>query len=177
MTGTLTLTAGTLTLVSPAALGWGTTVNGTDQQLPDPTAADQSYLANDATGSGAGWHVTVGATQFTTGTATLANTGTFSTNGSITSSTDITAPSAACVAATTCTVPTNTTAYPVAITTAATAPTPVTVYDTSATSGLGQVNIGATAGSAPVGWWLSVPSNVLAGAYTSTVTVTLLSAP
>ena len=74
-TGTLVLTAGALTLTSPTALGWAGTLNGLDQQLVDPTSAHQSYLVNDATGSGAGWHVTVSATTFTTGPISLANAG------------------------------------------------------------------------------------------------------
>jgi hypothetical protein len=62
LTGTLGVNAGALNLTSPAALAWATTVNGNDLQVADPTLAHQSYLINDATGSGAGWHVTISAT-------------------------------------------------------------------------------------------------------------------
>jgi hypothetical protein len=174
-TGTASLTAGTLSMTSPGALAWTGTLTGLDLNLVDTTTAHQSYLVDDATGSGAGWHVTVSATQFTTGTVTLSNTGTFSTNGGTSSITATTPPSATCFTGSTCTLPTNTTTYPVAITTAASSPTPVTVYDTSATTGRGSITIGGTPN--PVGWWLNIPSNTAFGTYTSTVTLELISGP
>jgi len=176
--GTLTFTGGTLSLLSPIALTWAGTGNGLNQQLVDATTAHQSYTVNDATGSGAGWNVTVSATTFTsiTPAATLVNTGTFSTNGSITSAILTTAPTATCTTGATCTLPTNTTTYPVAITTAATTPTPFKVYDTSAASGLGSIAIGLP-GAAPVGWWVAVPANAVPATYTSTITLEVLSAP
>jgi hypothetical protein len=175
LTGTLGVTTGALTLTSPTALAWATTENGTDQQLVDPTTAHHSYLVNDATGSGAGWHVTVSATTFTTGTVTLANTGTFVTTGSITSEVATTAPTAACSSGATCTLPADSTTYPVAITTAASAPTAVNIYDTPAATGLGSITIGI--GALPVGWWVNVPASAKAGTYTSTISLTVISAP
>jgi hypothetical protein len=175
LTGTLTVTAGSLTLTSPSSLTWAATLTGLDQSLVDTTSGDQQYTVDDATGSGAGWHVTVSATTFTNGSHTLANTGTFSTTGSATSSSATTAPTATCSA--TCTLPTDTTTYPVDITTAASSPTPVTIYDTSAGTGLGQIVIGGSAQTHPVGWWLLVPANAIAGSYTSTITMAIVSAP
>jgi hypothetical protein len=177
-TGTLTFTAGALTLLSPIALAWAGTGNGLNQQLVDVTTAHQSYTVDDATGSGAGWNVTVSATTFTSTTpaATLPLAGTFSTNGSITSALSATAPTATCTTGATCTLPTDTTVYPVAITTAATTPTPFKVYDTSAATGLGSIAIGLP-GAAPVGWWVAVPANAVPATYTSTVTLEVLSAP
>ncbi len=175
LTGTLTVTAGSLTLTSPASLTWAVTLTGLDQSVVDTTSGDQQYTVNDATGSGAGWHVTVSATTFTTGSHTLANTGTFSTTGSVTSNSATNPPTATCSA--TCTLPTNSTTYPVDITTAASSPTPVTIYDTAAATGLGQIVIGGSAQPHPAGWWLSVPSNAIAGSYTSTITMAIVSAP
>jgi hypothetical protein len=175
LTGTATVTAGALNLTSPVALTWASTETGVDQQVVDTTTAHQSYLVNDATGSGAGWHVTVSATTFTTGTITLANAGTFSTTGSVTSISATTAPTAACSALTTCVLPTDTTTYPVALTTAPTTPTAFTVYDTSAATGLGSITIGI--GALPVGWWLTLPASTKAGVYTSTVTLQVISGP
>jgi hypothetical protein len=175
LTGTLGVTTGTLTMTSPSALAWSATETGLDQQLVDPTTAHHSYLVNDATGSGAGWHVTVSATTFTTGTYTLANTGTFVSTGSTASETATTAPTAACSTGSTCTLPTDTTTYPVAITTAPTSPAAVTIYDTSAASGLGSITIGI--GALPVGWWVNVPASTKAGTYTSTISLTIISAP
>jgi hypothetical protein len=176
-TGTLTFSAGTLTLLSPTALTWAGTGTGLNQQLVDATTAHQSYVIDDATGSGAGWNVTVSATTFTNGTVSLANTGTFSTNGSITSAVATTGPTAACTSGATCTLPTDTSVtYPVALTTAASTPTAFKVYDALVATGLGSVTIGLP-GAAPVGWWVAVPGNAVPATYTSTVTLEVLSAP
>jgi hypothetical protein len=175
-TGTVSVTAGTLSLTSPSALGWTASVTGLDQNLVDATTAHQTFTVTDATGSGAGWHITVSATQFTTGTKTLANTGSFSLTGSVTSLTATTAPTAACGGGSSCVLPTNGTTYPVAVTTATTAPPPVTIYATAAATGLGTIGIGAP-GANPVGWWVVLPGSVAAGAYTSTVTMTIISGP
>ena len=172
--GTLTFAGGTLTLTSPTALAWSTTMNGQDRQLVDSTAGHMSFAVNDATGSGAGWNVTVSATTFTMGTKTLANSGTLQLTGSVSSESATTAPDAACIGGSTCTLPTNTTTYPVLITTAASSPAPVKIYDTSAASGLGQMTIGNTN---LVGWWLNVPANTVSGTYTSTITWQLTSGP
>jgi putative surface cell wall-binding protein len=175
LTGTLGVNAGSLTLTSPTSLTWGETLNGLNQNVVDATAADQQYTVNDATGSGAGWNVSMSATTFTTGSHTLANAGTLSTNGSLTSISGTTAPTATCSAA--CTAPTDTTTYPVAITTAATSPTPSIIYDTAVATGLGLFVIGGSAALNPVGWWLQIPASVYAGSYTSTVTLEVTSGP
>jgi len=176
-TGTLTTTGGDLALTSPASLSWSATVTGTDQNLVDVTAADQQYTVDDATGSGAGWHITVSATTFTNGTHKLPDTGTFVTNGSVASVSATTAPTAACAASTTCTLPTDLTTYPVAITTAPASPTAMTIYDADTATGMGQIVIGGSASANPVGWWLNAPADVYVGAYTSTVTIAIVSTP
>jgi hypothetical protein len=175
LNGTVTLTGGALTLTSPAQLNWTGTLTGTSQTLVDTTAGDQQYTVIDATGSGAGWHVTTAATTFTNGTHTFANAGTFVTNGSLTAIGSTTGPSATCTL--TCTLPTDTTTYPVAITTAASAPTPVLIYDTAAATGLGSIVIGGSAAANPVGWWVNVPGSASSGAYVSTITMAIVSGP
>jgi len=176
-TGTLTFTGGALNLLSPTALGWTAVDTGIDQQLVDTTTAQQSYIVDDATGSGAGWNVTVSATTFTNGTVSLPNTGTFSTNGSITSIVATAGPTAACTSGATCTLPTDTSVtYPVALTTAATTPTAFKIYDALVNTGLGSITIGLP-GAAPVGWWVAVPANAKPATYLSTVTLEVLSAP
>jgi hypothetical protein len=178
MTGTVSLTAGALTLTSPTALSWATTLDGLAQNLVDATPADQQYTVGDATGSATGWHVTTSATTFTNGTHALPNTGTFVTNGSVTSITSTYAPTASCTGSTgTCTLPSNSTTYPVAITTAASSPTPVTIYDTAVSSGVGQITIGGSTQPDPVGWWVSIPASAVAGSYTSTITMEIISGP
>ncbi len=172
-TGTLTLSAGTLTATMPSSLSWSGTLSGTNSNLVDTTAADQSFQVDDNTGSGAGWHVTASATQFTstsgTSTYTLPSSA-FSVNGSLSSATATTAPSETCVS--TCTLPTDSTTYPVGISTAA-----VDIYDTQAGTGLGDVTIGGSSSSAPVGWWLAIPATTRAGTYTSTIVFSIVSGP
>ena len=163
---------GSLNLTSPSSLTWAATLNGSDQSVTDTAAADQQLTVDDETGTAAGWHITVAATTFTTGTYTLANAGTFVLTGSVTSVTAITAPSATCVVS--CTPPASTSTYPAAITTASPA---ATVYDASAASGLGPVTLGGSTAANPVGWWINVPASARAGTYTSTVTVAIVSGP
>lgn len=175
LTGTVTLTGGALTLTTPNSLSWTGTLTGASQSLVDTNTSDQAYTVNDATGSGAGWHVQIAATTFTSGSNTFPNTGTFVTNGSTSSVSSGNAPTPTC--STTCTLPTNTTTYPVGITTAPASPTPFTIYDTSAGTGLGSIVIGYP-GANPVGWWVNVPGSASAAApYTSTITMTIISGP
>lgn len=175
LTGTLTLSGGSLTLTSPSALLWTGAVTGLDQQITDTTASHQQYTVNDATGTGVGWHVTLSATTFTNGSHTLPNATTLVTTGSTTTISATTAPTATCT--NTCTLPTDSTTYPVAVTTAASSPTPVIIYDTAASTGLGQVVIGGNLATNPVGWWVNVPANAYQGSYTSTLTLAIVSAP
>lgn len=177
LTGTLNVTGGTLSLVSPGSLTWAAAATGADQSVVDTQAADQQLTVNDATGTAAGWHVTASATTFTNGTHTLPNTGTFLASGSLTSASATTAPSSACATGSTCTLPTNSTTYPVAVTTAGTAPPAVTLYNAAANTGMGKIVLGGSGAANPLGWWLNVPSNVFSGAYTSTVTMSVVSAP
>ena len=62
MTGTATITAGSLGVAAPAVQTWGTTLDGTDQLLVNDAPADTSFSVQDATGSGDGWNVTATAT-------------------------------------------------------------------------------------------------------------------
>ncbi len=180
LTGTLTLGAGTLNMTTSSSLSWTSAASGADLQLVDPTVADETYTVVDATGSGAGWHVTVSATTFTATGGTLTNTGTFSTNGSLTSITGAVYPTAACSTGSTCTVPTHTTTpttFPVAITTAPTTPVASVIYDANAATGTGSIAIGGSTSANPVGWWLAVPGNTKAGTYTSTISMAIVTAP
>jgi hypothetical protein len=176
LTGTLSLTSGSLSLTAPGALGWTAADTGLDLNLVD--TGHTTYGVNDATGSGAGWHVTTSATTFTNSATTPASTlpsTSFTTNGSTTSTTSTTGPGAVCATGATCLPPTNKlTGYPYTITTAA-SPTAVTVWDANALSGLGSITIGTS--GAPVGWWLNVPASTVAGSYTSTITMNIISGP
>jgi hypothetical protein len=174
MTGTVGLTGGSLSLTTSGALNWSGALTGLNQSLVDTTPADQQYTVTDATGTGAGWHVTISATTFTNGGAKFPDTGTFSTNGSTSSIASTNAPTPACTGS--CTLPDDSAlAYPIAITTAAVTPTPVTIYDAKMNTGLGTVVVGG--GLNPVGWWVNVPGSASAGAYTSTITMAVISGP
>jgi hypothetical protein len=172
---------GPLTLTAPSSLGWAATLTGTSQAVVDPSPPGQQFTVNDETATGpttaAGWHITVAATTFTstTGARTLPDAGTLVLNGSRTSVTATAGPSVACVLS--CTPPGNTTTYPAAITTAASGPTPATVFDAPVKSGLGPVLIGGATPASPVGWWVNIPAAALAGSYISTVTVAVISGP
>ncbi|RAG85778.1 hypothetical protein DN069_09730 [Streptacidiphilus pinicola] len=166
---------GPLKLTSPSALNWAAALTGTDQSAVDAVAADQRFSVDDETNSGAGWHITVSATTFTSGAHTLPDSGTLVLTGSLSSPTATTAPSSICM--TSCTPPVSSTAYPVAITTGASTPTPLTVYDDPAGSGVGPATLGGASAAHPVGWWINIPANARAGSYTSTVTATVVSGP
>jgi hypothetical protein len=177
ITGTLVLNSGILGLTMPTSLSWTGTVDGLDQELVDTSGSDQTYTVDDATGTATGWHVTISSTTFTATGGSLPNSGTFLTNGSITSESATSAPTAACSSGATCTLPTDLTTYPVPITTAASSPAAVTIYDASTGTGLGAIVIGGASAADPVGWWLNVPANATAGTYASTLTIELVSGP
>jgi alpha-tubulin suppressor-like RCC1 family protein len=166
--------AGFLTLASPSSLTWAVTASGFNQSAVDTVAGNQQLTATDNTGTGAGWHITVSATTFINGSNSLPGTGAIEVTGS-TSSLTSTAPSVTCVGS--CTLPTNTTTYPVVINTAASLPPAFTIYDTSAATGLGVMTIGGSSAAHPIGWWVQVPGSVRAGSYVSTVTITVASGP
>jgi hypothetical protein len=184
--GTVTLTGGVLTMLTPTVLTWGGTLSGAAQSVVDALTTDTGYEVSDLTGASAGWNVTASATQFTDATApagtttTFPNSGTLVNAGSTSSISSTTVPSATCLVAGTCTLPSGgEPTYPLAITTAATSPTPVLLYKAAAGSGAGLVEIGETAtlGTAPAAWWVNIPANAAAGAYLSTITMTIASGP
>ena len=166
---------GFLSLTSPTSLTWAVTGNGSNQSAVDAVSGDEQLTATDNTVTGNGWHITVSATTFTTGTYTLPNTGAADFTGSILSSQASTAPTATCAGS--CTLPADTTIYPVAITTAASSPTTYTIYDTPASTGEGVMTLGGSSAANPVGWWVQAPASTRAGIYTSTVTLQVVSGP
>jgi len=165
---------GAVTLTSPASLTWSGTLSGMNQQAVDTTAADQQLTVSDSTGTAAGWHVTASATTFTASSHTIPSTGAMDVTGGVTTVAS-TAPSATCVGS--CVLPTDTTTYPVLLNTASSSPPPFTLYDTSSGSGVGQVTLGGSTATYPIGWWINVPANAYPGTYTSTVTLAVVSGP
>jgi WxL domain surface cell wall-binding len=157
LTGTATISAGSLAFVSAAPnVTFSATLNGVDQTVTSPQALDIS----DATGSGAGWDITATSTTFTAGAKTLA-----------TSSTTLTgAPTTACDAGAACTLATNSVTYPYTLPAAAVAPTATKLFNAALNTGLGNETATAT-------WRLAVPAATFAGTYTSTWTLSLVSGP
>jgi hypothetical protein len=154
---TATLSAGSLAFVSaPSAVSFSGTLTGVDQTL----STTQTLDVGDATGSGAGWNITATSTTFTNGTQTLATTAT-----SITST-----PSDACDTSSTCATATNPVTYPYTLPASGTAPAATKVYAAATGTGMGDQTITPS-------WKLSIPSDAYAGTYTSTWTISLVSAP
>ena len=156
--GTATITGGTLTMTSPPTVAFGSqALDGTAHVL----TATQAVDVVDLTGSGAGWNVTLTSTTFVSGGNSFA----------VGAVTDNNAPAGACDVPSACTLATNgISSYPLVVPDAATAPTAIKIQ--SATVGTGLV--GQT-------WThtmkLSIPANARAGAYTSTWTYSIVSAP
>lgn len=155
---TVNVTAGTLTESGPgSASATAVTLNGSDQT----TTYSLGLTVNDATGSGAGWKLTITSTTFSTsGGAHLLST----------SASNITGVTSACVANTTCTNPTNGVTYPLGVPAAATAPTPVKLYNAALNTGMGSFTITPTIS-------VSIPASTFAGNYSSTVSVAVVSGP
>jgi hypothetical protein len=146
------ITGGSLTITNPSASDFNAvTLNGTDQTT---TANLATFSVTDATGTGAGWHVTAQASQFTGSGHTL-------DEGSLLMSEP--------------TVSANGTGSPAP----SIAPGPYTIDSASAAQiasaatdeGMGQYDFSATTLT------LAVPADTYADTYNSTVTISVITAP
>ncbi len=155
---TVAVNAGNLSETGPSNVSaTAVTLNGSDQT----TSYALGLTVTDARGNGAGWNLTITSTQFSDGHGdTLATTA--SSIGS--------APSVSCNAGSSCTNPTNSITYPVTVPAGNTAPTPVKFFNAAANSGLGKFTITPTI-------TISIPANTIAGTYSSTVSVAVVSGP
>ncbi len=178
--GTLspTLSGGSLAVanngsVSGTIVG-STTLNGTNQALTIAVP----LTVTDPTGTGAGWHLSISETQF----SNAANASTFRTLGS-TAVTFTSITSVACHSGSTCSTPTdgiNTssgTAVPEAATTtdgtslSEGSVTPLSLYNAAVDTGMGIIDMTAN-------FALNLrPNTTYAAAYSSTMTITISSAP
>jgi hypothetical protein len=107
----------------------------------------------DARGSGAGWNLTVSATNFSDGASHTLAPGTVS---GVTS---------ACQGGNACTGATNSVTYPLTI-----GGTAAKFFNASAATGLGKVNVTPSVD-------VTIPGNAYAGTYSSTVTLAAISGP
>jgi hypothetical protein len=169
--------AAALCIAPASAAGAGATATGTltGSTLSLSTAATPSFSANlnlgdstptyavpltiqDTRGTGAGWNATITSTTFTSGGNTLA------TNASA-----LTGVTNTCTSGT-CTNPTNAITYPVAVPAAAVAPAAVKFFNAAAATGMGKFTNTPTVG-------VFVPQSSIAGTYTSTLTISIVSGP
>ena len=152
-TGTLSFASSPANLTFPAL-----SLDGSNQS----TTADLALDIADATGSGAGWNVTITSTQFSSGSSTLPA-----------SATSVDAPpSASCDQNASCTpaTPSGDVAYPVTVPAGSTAPVATRLYSAAAGSGMGDQTFSPA-------FILAVPANAAAGAYSSDWTLSLVSGP
>ena len=158
VTATATVTAGTLTLSTSATPSVSVTLGGTDQ-TPSYTLP---MTVNDYTGSGNGWNTTITSTQFTTGGG--------SPHTLSTSASTATGVSSSCNGGATCTAPSNSITYPLAVPAGSGPPTAVKLFNAAANSGMGGFTVTPNV-------QVAIPANTYAGTYTSTVTVAVVSGP
>lgn len=154
VTATGTLTGSTLSLSTAATPSFSANLNEGDS-TPTYTVP---LTIQDTRGTGAGWNATITSTTFTTGTASLATNA-----SSLTGVTNV-------CAGGTCTSPTNSVTYPVAVPAATTAPTAVKFFNAAANTGMGKFTTTPTIG-------VFVPQSSVAGTYTSTLTIAIVSGP
>ena len=132
------------------------TLNGKDQTV----TATQALDIGDARGSGAGWNITATSTTFTAGAVTLSTTAT----------TVQSAPTIACDSGATCLFATNSISYPYTLPAATSAPTATKVFNSALNTGMGDQTVTVT-------WTLAITGKTLAGSYTSTWTLSLVTGP
>lgn len=171
LTGTATLTAGTLQITSPTQLTFSGPLTVAATYFSDVT----NQLKVDNPGGTSGWSVTAWNTPFTCSTSATCGSSTLTDlvfNGdTATSPTDSAAPSLACTVAG-CTNPTPSgVTFPVTVSQAATAPgSPSKVYNATAGTGVGGIWVKNA-------WWVDAPANTLEGTYTSTITLAINATP
>ena len=147
----VTVTGGTLTSTTPLANDFpGVTIDGASHS---PTAALATFSVSDLTGTGAGWHVTAGATQFTGASHSLAV-------GSL----ELSQPTVAANGTTSADPTIN--IGPYTIDNGA-----VTIASAAVGAGMGNYDFSATTLT------LAIPADVYADTYTSTVTITVVTGP
>jgi hypothetical protein len=157
-TVTGSVNAGTLSISTSATPSFSVTLDGTDKtgSYTVPTTV------TDATGGGAGWNLTITSTQFTTGGGSPK---TLATNAS-----SLTGVTSSCAGGSTCTNPTNSVTYPVAVPAGSSPPSAVKYFNAALNTGAGQFTNTPTVS-------VSVPANSYAGSYSSTLTLAAVSGP
>jgi hypothetical protein len=186
------LNSGTLTMVAPPMLNWFGQVTGTTQTLYDSFFPDTSLEVLDLRGlslgdPSSGWNITATATPFTgPDSATIPDTGSGSVlaiGGGWSTETATNVPSSVCATPSTCTPATTTLDYPIFIPTTAdssiASPPPVMIYNAEPGTGTGTVQIGSfpVPAANPAVWSVTLPGDVTAEPYISTITTTVAAGP
>jgi hypothetical protein len=159
-TASATLNAGSLGFAStPGNVTFpSATLDGSNKTV----TASQVLDIADATGSGAGWNITATSTLFKSGSYALPVGATMVSTAP---------PAPTCDTNVTCTVAGSTTvSYPYILPAGATAPTATKLFNAPVGTGMGDQSLSPT-------WTLAIPANAYAGNYTSTWTLSLVSAP
>jgi WxL domain surface cell wall-binding len=156
-TATGTLTGSTLSLSTSATPSFSANLDSGDST----PAYTVPLTIQDTRGTGAGWNATITSTQFTTGGGTPS---TLAANAST-----LTGVTSVCASGT-CTNPTNAISYPVAVPAAPTAPAAVKFFNAAANTGMGKFTNTPTIS-------VFVPQSSIAGTYTSTLTISIVSGP
>ena len=150
----VTVTGGTLSVTNPTAANFpGVTITGAAQS---PTAALGAFTVSDLTGTGAGWHVTAQATQFANAAAT---------RKLATGSLSLSKPTVTANGTTSAGPTVNAAPYVIDNATA------VTIASAAVGAGMGNYDFSATTLT------LAIPADVYADTYTSSVTISVVSAP
>ena len=156
-TATGTLSGSTLSLTTSATPSFTADLDSGDS-TPTYTVP---LTIQDTRGTGAGWNATITSTQFKTGGGSPS---TLPTNSST-----LTGVTSVCASGT-CTNPTNAITYPIAVPAGPTAPTAVKFFNAAAATGMGKFTNTPTIG-------VFVPQSSIAGTYTSTLTISIVSGP
>ena len=154
VTGSVDITGGSLTMAATDAPALAATLTGASQTVSDTFDID----VNDATGSGAGWSLSITSTTLSTGSQEL------STSAASLSGVSVVCDTGAC------TDPTNSNAYPLTVPADATAPAAVEFFDADVNTGLGDFTVTPT-------YEVSLPADAYAGTYNSTITITIATGP
>ena len=150
LTATATVSTGSLSLTHAATASLSSTLDGTDQTV----TYSPVLSVVDSRGTGAGWNLTVSATNFSDGSGHTLAPGT------------ITGATAVCKAGNSCTAATSSgITYPLTVN-----GTAAKLFNAALNTGLGKIDVTPT-------FAVSVPGNAYAGTYTSTVTLASVSGP
>lgn len=157
VTGHVTVAAGALTLSSGPGPSLALRLDGTDR----PQSTTFSVQVTDATGSGAGWQLQMTSTRF-------AMSGPKPRTLPVDALT-VTGVTIACAQGT-CTNPVNTVSYPLHIPIGDASVAPVTLVGAAPDSGMGSFIVTPRLE-------MTIPANAYAGAYTATMTLSIVSGP